>query len=236
VNGNQSLARSSANPASFVSSAQRQIQAAAQKANSYQSSALLPQKLVPHRRRSNPAGRAKNSLAACVECDTSTARSDMKVLDIPRSGKRGNMVWQRNRYGQYCYPAFIPSNPRTPAQVAVRGAFGAVSARWRTLTEEQRVIWCAVAKHRKSKPRLGQCGPLTGFLYFVKINVALANRGLAQIDLPPEHSQASERAVLSLNYTGKFDQPPVGPTLWLRAKVTGKLKEESGMLKSVLRE
>jgi hypothetical protein len=141
----------------------------------------------------------------------------MKVLDIPRSGKRGNMVWQSNRYGQYCYPAFTPFNPRTPAQVAVRGTFGAVSKRWRTLTEEQRVTWCAVARTKKSRVRLRQCGPLSGFLLFVKINVALANRGLAQVDLPPESSQPSQRAVLSLNYSGKFEQPPVGPTLFLRA-------------------
>jgi len=66
--------------------------------------------------------------------------------------------------------------------------------------------------------RLMQCGPLSGFLYFVKVNVALANRGLAQVDVPPECSQASERIVASLQYTGKFDQPPVGPTLFLRAK------------------
>jgi hypothetical protein len=141
----------------------------------------------------------------------------MRVLEIPKSGKCGNRVWQRNRYCQYSYAAFVPFNPRTPAQVAVRGVFGAVSARWRTLSEEQRVMWCAVARTKKSKPRLCQCGPLTGFLYFVKINVALANRGLAQVDLPPEQSEASERVVLSLNYTGRFEQPSVGPTLFLRA-------------------
>src|ERR1035441_10551719 len=67
----------------------------------------------------------------------SPSRSVMKVLEIPKSGKCGGTVWQRNRYCQYSYPAFIPSNPRTPAQVTVRGTFGAVSARWRTLTEEQ---------------------------------------------------------------------------------------------------
>jgi len=155
-------------------------------------------------------------LAAFAGGATNTARLVMKVLDIPRSGKRGNRVWQSNRYGQYSYPAFIPFNPRTPAQVAVRGTFGAVSARWRTLAEEQRVIWCAVARTKKSKPRLQQCGPLTGFLLFVKINVALANRGLPQVDLPPEYSQDSERIVAGLLYTGKFDQPPVGPVLFLR--------------------
>jgi len=141
----------------------------------------------------------------------------MRVLEIPKSGKCGDRVWQRNRFCQYSYAAFVPFNPRTPAQVAVRGVFGAVSARWRKLTEEQRVIWCAVARTKKSKVRLMQCGPLSGFLYFVKVNVALANRGLAQVDVPPECSQASERMVASLQYTGKFDQPPVGPTLFLHA-------------------
>jgi hypothetical protein len=156
-------------------------------------------------------------LRAFAGCAMNSARIVMKVLDIPRSGKRGNRVWQSNRYGQYSYAAFIPHNPRTPAQVAVRGTFGAVSARWRTLAEEQRVMWCAVARTKRSKPRLGQCGPLTGFLLFVKINVALANRGLAQVDLPPEYSEASQRIVASLPYTGKFDQTPVGPALFLRA-------------------
>ena len=108
-------------------------------------------------------------------------------MPYTRSGKCGGIVWQRNRYGQICYPAFIPFNPRTPAQTAVRGNFGAVSARWRELTEEQRHIWIAVARNTKSKPRLGQSGPLTGCQLFVKINVALANRGKAQVDLPPAY-------------------------------------------------
>jgi hypothetical protein len=128
------------------------------------------------------------------------------------------MVWQSNRYGQYCYPAFIPFNPRTPAQRAVRGNFGAVSARWRKLSEEQRLVWCAVAKTMKSKRRLLQCGPLTGFLLFVKVNVALANRGLAQLDLPPGYAPAPKPAVPRRFDITSFDQPPVGPGLFLRGR------------------
>ena len=141
----------------------------------------------------------------------------MRVLDIPRSGKRGDRVWQRNRYGQYSYPAFVPFNPRTPAQMAVRGTFGAVSKRWRQLEEAQRVIWCAVAKTKKSKVRLLQCGPLSGFLYFVKVNVALANRGIAQVDLPPGYDSGSQLAVPKVFDAIRFDQRPVGPVLYLRA-------------------
>jgi hypothetical protein len=40
---------------------------------------------------------------------------------------------------------------------------------------------------------------------------------VAQVDLPPEHCEAAQRIVLSINYTGRFDQLPVGPTLFLRA-------------------
>jgi hypothetical protein len=141
----------------------------------------------------------------------------MKVLDIPKSGKCGNTVWQRNRYCQYSYPAFIPFNPRSPAQVAVRGTFGAVSARWRELTEEQRIIWCQVARTKWSKPRLCQKGRLTGILLFMKVNVALANRGMAQIDLPPEYPQVPQPAISVQPCTGSFDQSPVGPMLFLQA-------------------
>jgi len=137
-------------------------------------------------------------------------------LPYTKSGKLGNVVWQRARYGQICYPAFIPFNPRTPPQVAVRLIFAAVSKRWRTLTEDQRIVWIAIARTKKSKPRLG-CGPLTGFNYFVKINVALANRGQPQLDLPPGYSQFPQVAVSGLFDTGTFDHPPVGPTLFLQA-------------------
>src|ERR1017187_6322250 len=110
----------------------------------------------------------------------------MKTLEIPKSGKCGGTVWQRNRFCQYSHPAFVPFNPRTPAQVTVRGTFGAVSKRWRTLTQAQRDAWIAVARTIKSKPRLFQCGALTGCQLFVKVNVALVNQGKPQVDLPTE--------------------------------------------------
>ncbi len=141
----------------------------------------------------------------------------MRVLEIPKSGKCGGTVWQRNRYGQYSYPAFIPFNPRTPAQVAVRGAFGAVSARWRALSEDQRIIWCVLAKTKKSKPRLLQCGPLTGFLLFMKVNVPLVDRGLPQVDLPIEYPRGPQPAVSRLLRISNFDQVPVGPVRFLHA-------------------
>ena len=127
----------------------------------------------------------------------------MRVLEIPKSGKSGNRVWKRNRYCQYSYAAFVPYNPRSHQQVKVRGHFSAVSARWRALTEDQRIVWCAVAKTKKSKPRLVQCGPLTGFLLFMKVNVPLVNRCLSQVDLPMEYPYGSP--------AGRFEPPAHQP-------------------------
>jgi hypothetical protein len=87
--------------------------------------------------------------------------------------------------------------------MAVRGNFGAVSSRWEKLTEEQRIIWCRVAHKKWSKPRLCQKGRLTGILLFMKVNVALANRGLAQVDLPRVISTSpNQRCPPSFNPAG----------------------------------
>src|SRR5512134_844289 len=94
-----------------------------------------------------------------------------------RCGKRGDTVWQRNRYVQIHYPWHKPRDPKSPAQRFVRMNFGEVSAQWRRLTEPQRQEWCAAAKQQKSRRRLGRRYPLRGYYYYMRINVALANRG-----------------------------------------------------------
>ena len=145
-----------------------------------------------------------------------TGRSLFRATPYTQSGKLGGIVYQRNRYGQICYPAFIPFNPNTPAQVAVRLIFAAVSKRWGTLTQDQRDAWIAVARTKKSRNRLG-CGPLTGFNFFVKINVGLANLGKAQVDLPPGYARFLQLAAGGLCQAGRFEQLSVGPTLFLQA-------------------
>ena len=139
----------------------------------------------------------------------------MLIMSVPctKSGKCEGIVWQRNRYGQISYPAFIPFNPGTPAQTVVRGNFGAVSARWRELTPEQRVIWIAVARTIQSKPRLGQSGPLTGCQLFMKVNVALANRGKAQGDLPPAYLRFPKLALAGLRASDAVNVIKINPRM-----------------------
>lgn len=103
------------------------------------------------------------------------------------------------------------------AEPAIRGIFGAVSQRWRTLTEAQRLAWIAVAATILSKPRLAQCGPLTGLQLFVKVNVCLAYRGLPQVDLPPLCFRSPRRAVPSPYDTSRSRQVPAAYTTYFLA-------------------
>jgi len=59
---------------------------------------------------------------------------------------------------------------------------------------------------------------MPGFNYFVQVNVARVNRGLAQGDLPLEFLRALEAEAANRLDLGSFDQPPIGPELFLRAK------------------
>jgi hypothetical protein len=139
-------------------------------------------------------------------------------LPYTKSGKCGHLVWQRNRYGQICYPAFVPFNPNTPRQKAIRHLFSTVSQRWRTLAQEQRDLWIASAATLLSKPRLLQCGPLTGLQLFMKVNVALGHRGLPQLDLPPLSLRCPRQPVPAPEPAAAFLHPFVGPALYLRAR------------------
>ena len=133
----------------------------------------------------------------------------MKV-PYTKCGKCGDTVFQKNRWGgqiSYLYQDHIPANPRTSGQRFVRANFGSVSARWRTITEAQRLQWCSAAKSKLTRRRLGQRFPMKGFYYYVQVNVPLANRGLPQVDLPPaDTAQTGPSAPLLSQILVKYDR------------------------------
>jgi hypothetical protein len=125
----------------------------------------------------------------------------MKILDIPQSGKRGLNVSQAGQFGQISRTLAIPTNPRSPAQMAVRDNLSRVAASWRKLTEPQRVEWMAAASDVKSNSRLGQSGALSGFQLFAKLNCTLAQFGGDPVDTPPLRPQFEDLAPKSLIIT-----------------------------------
>ena len=130
----------------------------------------------------------------------------MKILDIPQSGKRGLNVSQNGQFGQISRTLAIPANPRSPAQMSVRVRLSRVAARWRKLTEPQRVAWMAAATAVKSTSRLGQNGNLSGFQLFAKINCALAQFGQDQVDTPPSRPEFPDLAPQGLVITKTADE------------------------------
>ena len=118
--------------------------------------------------------------------DHAALRNNMRILDIPQSGRCGTYVSVRTRYGQVRRRYAVPQDPRSPAQLLIRSAFGRVVSRWRGLTEDQRAAWAAATEGVQSRPRLAQSGQLSGYLLFIKINSALAYQGQEFVVTPPE--------------------------------------------------
>ena len=110
----------------------------------------------------------------------------MKTLDIPKSGKRDSVVAFKGRFGQ-CEREDTPSQrPRTAAQQRSQSDFGAASAGWNYLTDDQRKAWRAYGRKVRSHPQGGQSGPLTGQMLYTAINRNQAALGLPPLDYPPE--------------------------------------------------
>ena len=125
----------------------------------------------------------------------------MKIQDIPKSGKRGQVVAFKSRYGQVERQHTPPRKRPTAAQLRVRFEFGGASLGWKTLTEEQRGAWRARGKKVRSHPRGGQSGPLTGQNFYTAINRNQALLGLGRIVDPPDRPTFSPNAIGALSIT-----------------------------------
>ena len=110
----------------------------------------------------------------------------MKILYPPASGKIGDRVAFRSRYGMAMRIHCIPRNGRTNPQQRMRGVFGSNSQGWgRRLSQEQRNRWNVAGPQVMSRPRCGQCGPLTGQQLYEGINSVLGCVGLPPLWEPP---------------------------------------------------
>jgi hypothetical protein len=109
----------------------------------------------------------------------------MKVLSIPSSGKIGQAVAYRSRFGNCQRQYVIPANPRSPAQQHMRKGFGSFAPAWsRVLTQTQREAWNVAGPKVQSKTRLGS-GPLTGQQLFQGLNSARFRIAAEMLLTPP---------------------------------------------------
>jgi hypothetical protein len=110
-------------------------------------------------------------------------------------------VSQDGAFGQISRALVIPKNPRTERQLTRRQVLGGLAHNWRTITEEQRLAWNEAGKVIRSQARLGQSGPLSGFLLFVKVNANLLIVGESSVNSPPAVPAFDSNVVQGLELT-----------------------------------
>lgn len=109
--------------------------------------------------------------------------SGLGVVDA--RGKIGGHVASKNRAGSYFRTKVTPVNPQTDAQQLVRGRFGARSAAWRGLTDEQRQSWIDAAPSFPVTNVFGEQKILSGAQLYSALNLNLAQAGQAAITTAP---------------------------------------------------
>ena len=146
----------------------------------------------------------------------------MKISSIPKSGRKGSVVYVNSRHGKVARQYVRPRNPRTAEQQAHRSNVRAVSSRWRTLTPEQRAAWRVGAADRYFESKTGRPVRLNGCNFFVSLNTRRADLGLPQFDLPPAEPVFSPNPVAELVITNtggritlklRVPSPPIQYTL-----------------------
>lgn len=104
---------------------------------------------------------------------------------VDASGSLAGNTASRNASGAYMRKRVKPTNPKTPAQSAVRSSFTNASQAWRGLTDDQRLGWAGLAKNFSARNSLGQALRYTGSQLFNKLNLNLSAAGQAQIEDAP---------------------------------------------------
>ncbi|MCX6916015.1 MAG: hypothetical protein NT167_23720 [Verrucomicrobia bacterium] len=130
----------------------------------------------------------------------------MKISSIPKSGRKGSVVYVNSRHGKVVRQHVRPRNPRTPEQQGHRNNVRAVSGRWRTLTPEQRAAWCIATANKDFVTETGRRVRLNGYNFFVSLNTRRADLDLPQFDLPPAEPVFSPNPVGELVVTITGDE------------------------------
>lgn len=131
----------------------------------------------------------------------------MKTSGTPKSGKLGNRVAYTSRFGQCERRHVRPRSNPTAAQLRATAAFGHISKLWNTLSDEQAERWTRAAQTVHSKPRAGKSGPLTGQMFFNRLNRNQALLGLPLLLTPPAPPTFSTHTVGALHITRAHGKP-----------------------------
>jgi len=89
------------------------------------------------------------------------------------SGSIAGSTFAKNRFGFYIRPRTKPVNPNSSYQSAVRQYMKYFTERWHdTLSSTQRTAWATYAAAVPTKNRLGETVYLTGFNWYLAVNIS----------------------------------------------------------------
>lgn len=104
------------------------------------------------------------------------------------SGSMAGTVFARNRFGAYIRPRTKPVNPRSTSQQAIRLYLKYYTQRWHdTLNATQRSAWASYAAAVSRKNRLGESINLTGFNWYLAVNIVRAQAENSKCDNGPSN-------------------------------------------------
>jgi hypothetical protein len=110
----------------------------------------------------------------------------MKVIDTPRTGRLGPVVFYESPFGQCCRILSMPRDSKTAAQCKARQDFGVSSQSWsRGLSDPARELWNVAAQTVPTHPSLNQYSRLSGQMLCVKINATLRCVSQPPTAVPP---------------------------------------------------
>lgn len=100
-------------------------------------------------------------------------------------GKLNGSVASKNRYGSYLRNKITPVNPQTASQVAQRTVLAKFAAKWRTLTNPQRLAWNSAVNSWTRTNIFGDVVTPSGNILYNRLNMSLTTIGQPEITIPP---------------------------------------------------
>lgn len=105
---------------------------------------------------------------------------------IQISGSIAGVTHARNRFGNYIRPRTKPVNPNSAFQYAIKQYMKYYTERWHdTLSSAQRGAWATYAAAVPVKNRLGETVYLTGFNWYLAVNIVRAQAQNSKCDNGP---------------------------------------------------
>jgi len=105
---------------------------------------------------------------------------------IQMSGSIAGVVHARNRFGNYIRPRTKPVNPNSTRQIVIRTAMAFFTQRWHdTLTSAMRTAWATYAAAVPCKNRLGETVYITGFNWYLAVNIVRSQMENSKCDAGP---------------------------------------------------